>query len=627
MAGQKTPAAATGTLVVNLRKHITYLASDKLEGRRTGEPGSTTAAAYIANEFAGLRLKPGWRSKNGRPNYLQAFPYIKEMQVGRNGFFFLEITKDGKRRRLSVGADIHSGLSSFGGDGIYTDDLPTPLGFSINGEVGKAKIVFAGYGIVADNPKYNDYKWDNKDLDVKGDVVIIFDGNPDNNNSESAFSRFDVRAKALIAKERGAVGMLIISRKAKFYDDELTRSEHASSPGKTALPTFVISRNTAQNILGISEKDLLTAESLTAMKKDPGVKTHVGFRDTKPVVSFIVGPAKSQTEAYNVIGILEGTDRTLRREAVVIGAHYDHLGHGGAGSLAANSSEVHHGADDNASGTAAIIEMARYFAKEKKNKRTLIFIAFSGEEEGLFGSKFYVNNPVFPLDRTVAMINLDMVGRLKDQKLTIGGIGTASEWNELVKKQNEILFDNNDGYGIGGQFALQLNDDGFGPSDHSSFYGKTVPVLFFFTGAHTDYHKPSDTVDKINFDGESKVILYALDLIKNIDKNEKRPTYTVAKVTAAAGGRTGFSISLGTIPGYTDSTDGMVIDGVRDAAPAAKAGMQAGDKIVRLAGHDIRNVQDYTFVLGEMKADVEYEIVFIRGGERLTRKITPVKRQ
>jgi Zn-dependent M28 family amino/carboxypeptidase len=242
---------------------------------------------------------------------------------------------------------------------------------------------------------------------------------------------------------------------------------------------------------------------------------------------------------YNVIGILDGTDKQLKKEAIIIGAHYDHLGNGGAGSLAANSSEIHHGADDNASGTAAIIEIARQFVKEKKNKRTIIFIAFSGEEEGLFGSKFYVNNPAFPIENTVAMINLDMVGRLNAGKLTIGGIGTAGDWKGLVELHNPLVVGHSPSIGNGAMaasraFTLQLNEDGFGPSDHSSFYTKKIPVLFFFTGTHLDYHKPLDTADKINYEGIDGVASYVAELVRAVDKNPMRPTYAVAKAQAWA---------------------------------------------------------------------------------------------
>jgi aminopeptidase YwaD len=394
----------------NLRKHVEYLASDKLEGRRTGEQGATFAAGYVANMFANYKLKAGVSNTlNGKTSksFMQSFPYVTGVEIAQTGNDF----------RLSINnpqAKIEDTLSV------------KPVGFSPNGEVADTEVVFAGYGIASGELKYDDYKYDDKDLDVRGKIVLVFDGTPENGNPRSSFARFDARAKANIAKEKGAVGLLLISREAKLEDDKLTQLKYDQTLGEAALPTFIISRVTAQNILGINEKDLKTAEDLTAMKKDSTMNITVGFRDTKPRAGFKVNLVKKQAEAYNVIGILEGNDSQLKNEAIVIGAHYDHLGKGGAGSLAVNSTEIHHGADDNASGVAAVLELAQRFAKEKKNKRTLIFIAFGGEEEGLIGSKFYVNNPVFPLDKTVAMINLDMVGRLNEDKLTVGGIGTAS---------------------------------------------------------------------------------------------------------------------------------------------------------------------------------------------------------
>lgn len=342
-------------------------------------------------------------------------------------------------------------------------------------------------------------------------------------------------------------------------------------------------------------------------------------------------PDTAPVEAYNVIGILEGTDAVLKNEAIVIGAHYDHLGKGGMGSLAANSKEIHHGADDNASGTAALIELARIFAKEKKNKRTLIFIAFGGEEEGLLGSRFYVNNPVFPLEKTIAMINMDMIGRLNENKLTVGGIGTANEWKDLIEKSNpRRVIDTSDAQrasmSLVPYFRLQLNEDGFGPSDHSSFYGKQIPVLFFFTGTHLDYHKPTDTADKINYEGLEMVMNYVAEIVRAIDQNPNKPTYKVAP-SSSTGGRTSFNVTIGVIPGYGDSNDGMPLDGVRDGSPAAIAGLKAGDKIVKFAGKEVKNVQDYTKILGELEADKEYEIEVIRGTERLIFKVKPAARK
>ena len=606
----------------NLRRHIEYLASDKLEGRRTGEPGAMLAAGYIANQFAKAGLTSGASSNKGKASYMQQFPYVTgvEMATGLGANrFSLQVTTPEGQRSTAVEATVK------------------PVGFSPDGTALNADVVYAGFGIVSTDPAFDDYIYQDSKVDVHGKVVLIFDGNPDNDNPHSPFGRFDLRTKALLAKERGAVGMLVISREDVFEHDRLTRLGYDQSLGEAALPTFVISRDTANRILGYNDADLKSLEESTASKAMPGNKVIYSFRNSRPTVSFRVTLEKKQVPAYNIVGILPGTDRTLKNEAIVIGAHYDHLGHGGAGSLAANSSEIHHGADDNASGVAAIIEMARALAKEKRNKRTIIFIAFSGEEEGLYGSQYYVNNPVFPLGKTIAMINLDMVGRLNDDKLTVGGMGTASEWRDLIPAKNvDVIYTSmwapgrnggaNDQQHTGAaKFQLQLNDDGYGPSDHSSFYAKKIPVLFFFTGTHNDYHKPSDTADKINYEGEGEVVSYVMAIEKAIDQNPFRPTYTVAKVTMA-GGRTGFNVSLGTIPNYADSTDGLLLDGVRDDSPASKAGVKAGDRVIKLAGHDIRNVMDYTFVLGEMKAGVEYEIVVRRGTETLTLKIVPVKR-
>jgi hypothetical protein len=533
----------------NLKKHVEYLASDKLAGRRTGEPGAAAAASYIVQEFAQIgNDNPPRGSKIGRPGALQPFPYITGVAMAATGNEF--------------------GLKLNRPDGKPGHGTPSvvPVGFSPNGAAANARIVFSGYGIVAAESRHDDYQLSGKPLEVTGAVVMVFDGNPDNDNPHSPFGRFDLRTKALIAKEHGAIGMLVISRETVFEDDKLTRMAYDQTLGEAALPTFVISRPTAADILGAEVSHLDRLQAKYGKAQVAGAETP--YSETRPVVSFKVALVKKKVDVHNVAFVVDGTDKDLKREAIVIGAHYDHLGRGGAGSLEANSTEIHHGADDNASGTAALIELAREFASSKSNKRTLIFVAFSGEEEGLLGSKYYVNNPSWPLDRTVAMINLDMVGRLTKDKLNVGGVGTATEFRSLVEKMNA---DDGKRTRIAPKFELALNDDGFGPSDHSSFYGKKVPVLFYFTGTHTDYHKPSDTADKINYKGLDKVMSFVASIVREIDQNPVRPTYTVAKSSGMGGARSGFNISLGTIPSYADSTDGLVLDGVRDNSPASKA--------------------------------------------------------
>jgi len=429
------------------------------------------------------------------------------------------------------------------------------------------------------------------------------------------------------------------------------------------LPVVAVSRQSAERILkagglvnSISELESALREMIATSAK-PG-QTGVRDKTLEPKlldsvkVTLQVDIVHREVAAANVIGILEGSDPALKNEAIVIGAHYDHLGRGGAGSLAQREGEVHHGADDNASGTAGVIELARIFSTQRpKPRRTIVFIAFSGEEEGLLGSSYYVNHPAIPLANTVAMINMDMIGRMKDRKLIIGGMGTAPEWTSMIERAN--LFQGiavnagpgaNAGssgsmplvVGINGatvvssnvskQFLLTLNQDGFGPSDHSSFYAKQIPVLFFWTGTHPDYHKPSDTSDKINYDDEARVLTMVARVVREIDLSEKRPAYQVAK-SDAAGRSTGFRVYLGTIPNYADATDGLLLDGVRDDSPAAHAGLKAGDRIVKMAGRDVRNVYDYTAALGEMKAGQEYEVEIVRGTEPLKLKITPAVRK
>lgn len=602
-----------------LRKHVEYLASDKLEGRRTGEQGATNAAVYIRNEFRSYKLKPGSKSANSNEGFLQRFPYVSGVTLGSDNLLRIVPSDATKENKMEIGINW------------------MPLGYSPNADIGASDIVFAGFGVTANEAHYDDYAG----LDVKDKIVLIFDSTPDAGNPHSPFSRFNIHTKANIAKDKGARGLILIAADNDFKNDRLSRLVYERTLGETAVPVVGIMRTHGAELLGAKdEKELAAIEEWLAKKTNsPPAQT-----ETRPVGSVLgkaqikIDLAKKTVDAYNVIGILYGHDPALKNEAIIIGAHYDHLGRGGQGSLAVNSSDIHHGADDNASGTAAILELARQFAKEKKNKRTIIFMAFGGEEEGLLGSKYYVNNPVWPLDKTVAMINLDMVGRLNEGKLTIGGIGTASEWKTLVEQKAEFppsgapvhAYNDKGQYVPVGVvtaktkiFELQLNEDGFGPSDHSSFYSKQIPVLFFFTGTHNDYHKPSDTFEKINYEGLTKITNYVGEIVRSVDQNPAKPTYTVAKFSRVMGGRTGFTVSLGTVPNYADSTDGLLLDGVRDGSPAAKAGLKPGDKVIKLAGKDVRNAMDYTYVLGSMKAGEEYEIVIKRGDETLTLKIIP----
>lgn len=615
----------------NLRKHVEYLASDKLEGRRTGEQGATFAAGYVANAFAQFKLKPGSKTSKGKTNFLQPFPYVAGVALGKDNFLRIVPSDSKTENKMEVGGNW------------------MPLGYSPNADIEPSPIVFAGFGVSSSDLKYDDYAG----LDVKDKIVMIFDNTPDAGNPHSEFGRFTIHLKASIAKDKGARAIILIAADSDFKNDRLSRLSYDRTLGETALPIVGIMRQHGAELLGVENEKALSGFETALFER---ANKATGPLDqpaalAKAVAQIKVVLTKKQADAYNVIGILEGTDPVLKNEAIVIGAHYDHLGRGGTGSLAANSADIHHGADDNASGTSAVIELARLFAKIKNNKRTIIFMAFGGEEEGLLGSKFYVENPVWPLDETVAMINMDMVGRLTGDgaskflgdpldprrngwgKLNVGGVGTATEWENRIKNLNRYEFNEKQtnfrdgGIGIAMSetfpFELALNQDGFGPSDHSSFYGKQIPVLFFFTGTHTDYHKPSDTAEKINYSGLTRIVGYVAAIARSVDESPTRPTYKVAQASGTQGGRMNFTVSLGTIPSYADSTDGLVLDGVRDNSPASKAGLKAGDKITKLNGKEVRNAMDYTYVLGTMKAGEEYEVEIMRGTEKLMLKIVP----
>jgi aminopeptidase YwaD len=314
---------------------------------------------------------------------------------------------------------------------------------------------------------------------------------------------------------------------------------------------------------------------------------------------------KIKTKAVNVVGFLRGNDKKLRDEVVIIGAHYDHLGMGGMNALDTVKA-IHYGADDNASGTTGVLELAEYYSKHRKDlKRSLLFISFSGEEEGLFGSINYTKNPLLPLEKTQAMINMDMIGRLKDSILIVEGMGSSPYWKTLM---DSLKHDN---------FVMRYKPDGVGPSDHSSFYRKNIPVLFYFTGLHKDYHKASDTKDKIDYEGEAKI----LDLVRrSIDAIESKPdrvafTLVPEDTTKKA---TGFKVYVGGVPDYGYDGEGLKISDITPGSPADKAGLKAEDIIIKFADKEIKNIYDYTASLGQFKPDDVVDFKVKRGKELLT---------
>jgi len=551
----------------DLSRSISILASDEFQGRKPGLKGDSLAAHYIAGEFkkSGIKLL-----------YHNGFQPVKLI----TGFTF------GKENHLS------SGEHTFG---LSTDF--EPLFFSAN-KTFAGKLAFAGYGITisTDSLKWDDYQ----QLKVDNHWVLIMEGVPAHLvQSNEMKKQSDIRSKVLNAIDHHAGGILIVSQ--DFNTKGAARTaifDKNSAP--YSVPVMKISQKTA---------DLLLAGSITISDTEAQVKT-----GQKPISRIIERSVKGEasvapkiTMTQNVVGWIPGKDPKLAEEFVVVGAHYDHLGFGGAGSGSRmpDSMAVHHGADDNASGVAAIIELAQKFSHEKSNRRPILFVAFTAEEFGLIGSKAFVSEPPFPLKGATAMFNFDMVGRLDSAKnLTVGGVGTSLETNALVDS-------------LVHGFNLKISKEGYGPSDHASFYGENIPVIYFTSGVHDQYHTPNDTYDRINIPGEQLIVENAFVLIQEVANRSKKLTYQESGPKVGNAGRTDLKVTLGIIPDFAGSEkEGMRIDGVTPGKPASKAGLLKGDIIVAIDGKKVGSIYDY---MARMKAYTPGQIISVdvlRGTEK-----------
>ncbi|MEE9466067.1 MAG: M28 family peptidase, partial [Candidatus Neomarinimicrobiota bacterium] len=310
------------------------------------------------------------------------------------------------------------------------------------------------------------------------------------------------------------------------------------------------------------------------------------------------------SEIGNVVGYLPGVDPALREQYIVIGAHFDHLGWGGpgSGSMAPKERAVHNGADDNASGVSAVIELAQKFGVQEL-KRSMLFVAFDGEEQGLLGSKYFMEHSPVSVDSIILMVNLDMIGRLRDKRLMVGGTGTSPLFERVLPEFNRKY-----------QLDLQMSAEGPGPSDHSVFYGEDIPVLFMFTGAHDDYHRPSDDWTEVDTAGMRVVAELTYDIAHYFNLRDERPLFTKAGVAADMPTRRSFRVTLGIMPGYASIVDGLAVDGIREGGPADKAGMLKGDVIITMDGKEIKNIRDYMFRLGELNPGDTVEVQVLRAG-------------
>ena len=475
------------------------------------------------------------------------------------------------------------------------------------------ELVFAGYGLSVPDKEYDDYAG----LDVKDKIVVILRFGPEGDAPHSDFTRHTaLRNKARLAREKGAAGIILITGPKDSETDDPLRLSYDRVPDHSGIPAVSVRRAFIEPLLKAQGHDLRAIQDSIAATKRP-----ITFPIAGASAALQAELLRVKDTTANVVGYLPAAKEPESAEVVVMGAHFDHLGYGGpgSGSLKPDTVAIHNGADDNASGTAGLLEIVQQVAADRAAlRRDVVFVFFSGEELGTLGSLHYVGHPAFPLDRTVAMVNLDMVGRLSNKTLTIGGSGTSTAWSALLAKHN-----------ADSALTLQLNPDGFGPSDHASFYGKDIPVLFFFTGVHSDYHTPADDADALNYEGLERVARFADSVAMDIVQGADRPAFVrVQSQPGAMGGDSrGFTVTLGIVPDYSESSSGMKISGVRANGAAEKAGLKSGDVIVMLAGKKILSIYDYMGILGELKAGDEVTVEVLRDGKPMSFKATMEKRR
>ena len=548
-AGATARSAVVPPGAVALSESVSALTAPEMEGRRSGTAGGELAARRIAEWLAAAGLRPG----GDRGSYLQSF--VLETS-----------SRPGPASRLEISAPTQRHLDA-GREWIAH-------GGSRTGEV-SGDVIVAGYGADVPEAKYDDYAG----VDVRGKIVLVLDGAP----SHLANARVTRLDKLIAATQRGAAAVLIAG-------DELPAPDKTAV--EVALPSATLTRDAADAMLapaGRTTAEVANALSTTRRPASFPTGTRARLRVEKVV---------DEVRAANVIGILPGTDPALASEAVVIGAHYDHLGRA--------DGVVYPGADDNASGSAVVLGLARAFAAAGGADRTLVFALFGAEELGLIGSRHYVDHPAVPLDRTVAMVNFDMVGRLSGRTLSVGGGDSGNRLRALVTAaaQREGL-------------APDVHGSPYGPSDHARFYAAGVPVLFFYTGAHSDYHRPSDTADKIDAAGMARVAALGARVIDGL-ASDARPVY--AQVTRPArrqnqgSGASGGAL-LGVVAVPRPGNDGLKLSSVMSGTGAERAGLREGDVIVRFAGTAVDGLEELRTLIRDRKPGDSVPVLYLRNGE------------
>ncbi|MBI9072052.1 MAG: M28 family peptidase [Melioribacteraceae bacterium] len=560
--------------VSELEEHVKYLASKECAGRKPGTEGDKLAAAYIKQQLENSVLLP----------------------QAENGFQYFDVTTS-----ISTGTNNSFNYNNF--TGTIDNDF-TPLSISGNGSL-KSNVVFVGYGFDFENDslKWHDYA----DLDVTGKWVMILRGSPDSDKHNDRFENYSgLRKKAMIAKDNKAAGVLFVSGEKFDKDDNLVVTANSKRESSIELPAIQIKRSHADKILENAEVTISELETHYSEEMIP-----FSF-ELETVVDASAEIIENKVKTQNVSFYLEGSDPILKNEIVILGGHFDHLGMGGpgSGSREPDNNVIHYGADDNASGVATIIELMERLSLNKNYiKRSILMIAFSGEEMGLLGSKYFTNNPFIDLKNVKCMLNFDMVGRLDEdsQSISLGGTGTAKEYDLII---DDLLTKS--------ELKVSKSPQGYGPSDHASFYALDIPVLFFFTGIHDDYHTSRDTPDKCNFEGQKLVSDFAYDLITQVANYGSSLTFQEAGPKTRDTGKRKFKVTLGIMPDVSGTeTTGLRVDAVMDGRPAKNAGMQKGDVIIGMEGKEVKDIYDYMNRLSDFKVGQRITVEVLRDGKKI----------
>jgi Tol biopolymer transport system component len=600
--GAPAPLPETRTAIDagDLRRHVEVVASADMEGRLTGSSGERRAARYVADVFRRIGLAPA--GDDG--GYFQSFDFTASVALGPENALNVE------------GVDTAPELNR---------DW-RPLGVSETGEAGPAEVVFAGYGIVAPatdgQATYDSYG----ELDVAGKWVLVLRYLPNDVDAETRqhLHRYaELNYKAAVARGRGALGLIVASGPASKVKNELVPLAFEAAGAGSGLAAISVSDALAEAMLATAGKSL--ADVQAALDHGEVVS---GFALPGVRVSARIDIVGEKATARNVLARLVAGDKPSE-SVVIIGAHIDHLGHGIEGksrALPEEAGEIHYGADDNASGVAALLEIAEYLAglaaeRRLPLRRDILFTAWSGEELGLLGSTFFTRS-FLGADRetlrpeVAAYLNMDMVGRLRD-KLVLQGVGSSSLWPREIERRNAPL-----------GLSIVTNDTAFLPTDATAFYLKGVPVLNAFTGAHTEYSTPRDMADTLNYDGLQKVARFMGLIVRSLAMTEAAPDYVRQDSSGERLGRRRSRVYLGTIPDYTrGNEDGVRISGVAKGSPAEAGGLMAGDVVVEVAGRAIGNIYDYSSALDGLKVGQPVRVVVRRDGGTATLTVTPAAKE